>query len=95
MEESRRPPVKREVLLSSHAQQEFTNLDTRNRDRIRNALERFASSGRGDLKKLRGVHGGPDLYRLRVGDYRVVFDLSPTELKVTRIIHRGAGYDWL
>jgi mRNA-degrading endonuclease RelE of RelBE toxin-antitoxin system len=87
--------VKREVLLSSHAQREFTDLDNRTRDRIRSALERFASSGRGDLKNLRGVRGGPDLYRLRVGDYRVVLDLSPTQIKVTRIIHRGEGYVWL
>jgi mRNA interferase RelE/StbE len=87
--------VKREVLLSSRAQQEFSNLDPRTRDRIRVALERFAVSGRGDQKKLRGVSGGPDLYRLRVGDYRVVFDSSPAQIKVTRIIHRGTGYDWL
>ncbi len=87
--------MKREVLLSSHVQQEFTNLDNRTRDRIRNALEPAATSGRGVPKKLRGVRGGPDLYRLRVRDYRVVFDLSPRQTKLIRITRRGRGYDCL
>lgn len=87
--------MKREVFLSGRAQAEFGLIDNRTRDRIRSALHQYANSGRGDLKKLRGVHGGPDLYRLRVGDYRAIFDLAPEQVRVTRIIHRSAGYDWL
>jgi mRNA interferase RelE/StbE len=87
--------VSREILLSERAQSEFEALDVRARGRVRAGLERFAKTGRGDLKKLKGVHGGPDLYRLRVGNYRVIFQLTPTELRITRVVPRSAGYDWL
>jgi mRNA-degrading endonuclease RelE of RelBE toxin-antitoxin system len=87
--------VNREILLSERAQREFEALDGRTRGRIRAGLERFARTGRGDLKKLKGIHGGPDLYRLRVGGHRMIFQLTPTEFRVTRIVPRSAGYDWL
>lgn len=87
--------MSREVLLSVRAEDEFQALDRRIRDRVRAALTLFAETGRGDLKKLKGVHGGPDLFRLRVGQFRVIFQVTPTQLRVTRIIPRSEGYDWL
>ncbi len=87
--------MKREVLLSTRAQQEFGALDGRLRGRMRSTVERFAVTARGDVKRLTGVHGGPDLYRLRVGEYRIVFELAPNQIRVTRIIPRRAGYEWL
>ena len=85
----------RAVLLSSHAARDLAGIDRRERARVRDGLLRFASSGRGDLKKLKGVSGGPDLFRLRVGEHRVVFELTPTAIRVTRILPRSAGYAWL
>jgi len=87
--------VSRTVLLSSPAQRDYEALPPRVRKRVRDGLLKFADTGRGDLKKLKGVGGRPDLYRLRVGDFRVVFDLGPKEVRVTRIIPRSEGYDWL
>jgi mRNA interferase RelE/StbE len=87
--------VNREILLSTRAQQEFGALGSKGRARVRSALESFAATGRGDLKKLKGVHGGSDLYRLRAGEYRIVFELAPNQVRVTRIVPRSAGYDWL
>ncbi len=87
--------MKREVLVSPRAQAEFSGLDPRTRERIRGALNEIASGKRGDVKKLRGVHGGPDLYRLRVGQHRIVFEQALTQLRVTRIILRNEEYDWL
>ncbi len=87
--------MKREVLLSSRAEEDFRALDKRTRERVREALLRFAADGRGDIKRLRGVKNGPDLYRLRVGNHRVVFDSSTPEIRVTRIIRRSVDYDWL
>ena len=85
----------RDVLLSDRAQREFGRLPSIVRQRIRKALVEFASTGRADLKRLVGTRGREDLFRLRVGEYRVVFALTETEIRVTRIIHRSEGYDWL
>jgi mRNA interferase RelE/StbE len=87
--------VSREILPSEGARREFEALDVRERRRIRTGLERFAATGRGDLKKLKGVHGGPDLYRLRMGDYHAIFQLTSTESRITGIMARSTGYDWL
>ncbi len=87
--------MKREVQLSRRAQDAFGTLDRRIRDRIRSALDQLAREGRGDPKKLKGIRGGPALYRLRVGPHRVILELTPTEIRVTRIVRRSEGSDWL
>ena len=45
--------------------------------------------------KLKGIKGREDLYRLRVGDYRIIYYENSKCIKVTQIIHRSKGYDWL
>ena len=52
-------------------------------------IERFAESGAGDIKPL----AGSNAKRLRVGDFRVVFEESATEIVVSRIGPRGGVYD--
>jgi mRNA-degrading endonuclease RelE of RelBE toxin-antitoxin system len=83
------------VLLSAPAQKTYDSLPLQVRRRVRDSLLEFAASGRGDLKRLRGTRGREDLFRLRVGDYRIVFAVTAAEIRVTRILHRGEGYDWL
>jgi mRNA-degrading endonuclease RelE of RelBE toxin-antitoxin system len=58
--------------------------------RILTALYRFAETGEGDIKKLRGDSGE---LRLRVGDYRVRFTEEPAEtLYIHSVRHRSAAY---
>lgn len=85
----------RVVLLSGPAKRTYDGLHEQFRRRIRIALALLATTGRGDVKRLRGTRGREDLFRLRVGDYRIVYALSATEIRVTRILHRSEGYDWL
>jgi len=57
--------------------------------RILFALHRFAESGAGDVKALRGS----EELRLRIGDYRLFFvskDLDAIEIR--RVLHRGEAY---
>lgn len=46
-----------------------------------------------------GRHGGvrEDLYRLRIGDYRVIYagDEEPPALRVIQILSREQAYGWL
>ncbi len=72
--------------------------------RIYAAVQRFAETGRGDVKRLTGSR--PPEYRLRVGDYRVRFQShsesrrDPTTgvesrtlvIEVLRVLTRGDGY---
>lgn len=68
------------------------------RRRIKAALQALAEDPSGrkhslDVKRL-DTGGGPPIYRLRVGKWRVAF-LVGKELVVQRIFHRDDGYDWL
>jgi mRNA interferase RelE/StbE len=43
----------------------------------------------GDIKKLKG---SINIYRLRVGDYRVLFELEGTVITVYDVLHRKDAY---
>ena len=49
-------------------------LDSRVKDRVREGIEKIPF---GDIKKLQGYS---NLYRLRVGDYRVIYEVWDKEL---------------
>ena len=59
--------------------------------RIRAAIERYAEDDLGDVRKL---SGSADAYRLRVGDWRVVFRLedSGRAMAISRVLNRRDAY---
>jgi mRNA interferase RelE/StbE len=56
---------------------------------VRSKLERYAAIGAGDVRPLAGRDGA----RLRVGDYRVIFVETDTDIHVIRIGHRKDVYE--
>jgi mRNA interferase RelE/StbE len=57
--------------------------------RIRRAVHRFADDGIGDVAKLRGRE---DAWRLRVGDWRVIFHRLDGGIVVERVYPRRNAY---
>lgn len=53
----------------------------------------FTPRSGADIRRLKGTRGRQDLYRLRVGKYRVVYAVEGGEILVTEIWERGHGYD--
>ena len=87
------------VMVSETALSQFRILDEKTRRRIKqhlNGLENdpFMRRSGADIRKLRGSRD-PELYRLRVGDYRAIYAIIGIEVKVVEIIHRSRGYEWL
>ncbi len=88
--------MSKEVLLSPRAQKDYAALEKEIQDRIKRALKELAAGSKQlDIKKLKGVGDREDLFRLRVGDYRITYFSEPDIIKVIRIDHRGKGYNWL
>lgn len=83
--------MKRAVVYTARAERDLRSLPRQIRDRIRETVERFAESGHGDLRKLQGSEG---MYRLRVGDYRVIFRYQDGQLTilVLRVLDRKDAY---
>ena len=79
-----------EVLIVASAEKELAGMQKVLRQRIIEKLEEIGKDPRGtDSKKLNDA-----TYRVRVGDYRIVYDVSDKERKVvvTRIRHRREVY---
>ena len=58
--------------------------------RILRILTRFGESGEGDVKLLTDRDG---LYRLRVGKWRIFFDMdAPDQVRIHGIDNRGEAY---
>ena len=55
---------------SNRAEREMSRLDPSVRDRIHRAVERFAETRVGDIARMQGK---TDEFRLRVGQWRIVF----------------------
>jgi mRNA-degrading endonuclease RelE of RelBE toxin-antitoxin system len=58
--------------------------------RVKQALERFADTGAGNVKRLRGI--GPPEYRLRMGDYRVRFHQEGETIRILQVRNRREAY---
>ena len=77
------------VVISPKAAKYLKRLNEPQKGRIIKALEQLAKEPpEGDIKSLSGRDG----YRLRVGDYRILFDIFDNEIAVHDIGLRGQIY---
>jgi mRNA-degrading endonuclease RelE of RelBE toxin-antitoxin system len=58
--------------------------------RVKQAVERFAATGTGNVKRLQGID--PPEYRLRAGDYRIRFHQDGETVRVLRVRNRREAY---
>lgn len=81
-----------QVQWTDRAQKDLARLDRHTQKRITDAAERFAEAGQGDVRPLQGSPEG--VYRLRVGDWRVLFtrDKALILILVLRVRPRGGAY---
>ena len=83
---------KNAAVFSEKAAKEFKRLDKQIRKRIgEKLLEYAASENLSEAKKLTNSALGQ--WRYRVGDYRVIFDLSGKEIQVLKVAHRSEAYE--
>ena len=83
--------MNRVVILSRRASRDVRRLDTLTRRRVFAALDRLLSGVATDVVRLAGI---PDTFRLRVGDWRVIFEYrqSSQQILVKKIGHRREVY---
>jgi mRNA interferase RelE/StbE len=80
-----------EIVWTGPAARDMRRLDRSVAQRVRDALVRLASTGQGDVTRLRSDE--PE-WRLRVGDWRIRFTYEvPTQtIVVLRVLPRGRAY---
>ena len=78
------------VDLKPRAKRDIRHIPKDEATRIADALERLADGLKGDVRRL--TNFTPE-YRLRVGSYRVLFEVEDKErIVVYRILHRREAY---
>jgi mRNA interferase RelE/StbE len=77
------------VEFKPRALKDLRRIAERERRRLFAKIENLENNLAGDVKKLTGVT--PE-YRLRVGDYRVLFDIEGTKVVIYRVRHRKEAY---
>ena len=81
--------MKYQLQFKPKAEKDLAKLSRDNAARIIEKLEVLQSGLKGDVKRL--TNFSPE-YRLRVGDYRVLFEVEGTDIIVYRVIHRREAY---
>jgi mRNA-degrading endonuclease RelE of RelBE toxin-antitoxin system len=82
--------VTRALRYEARIHKDLKRLDPDTQSRILSALARFAATGNGDVRPLRGGFAGS--YRLRVGKWRVFLLVQGTEIIAYHIDNRGEAY---
>ena len=87
-----------EIILATEAVEDFRRLTARDRSSIRDALERHlryepGKESRSSIKRVRDVVRPQ--YRLRVGDFRVFYDVVEEAVEVLAIVSKAEADGWL
>ena len=74
-----------EIVYSKQAAKAISKISNPFKKNIKEAIEMIPA---GDVKKLQGYRNA---YRLRVGDYRILYDVNG-KIEITDILPRGSAY---
>lgn len=80
----------RRVVFSDEARAEVRTIDRTTALRLLKALTRFLETDSGDVKQLEGYE--PPMYRLRIGDWRLLFRRRGDAVQVVRVRNRSEAY---
>ena len=82
----------REIGYSREALKTLDRIPRTTRDLIREKVRQYAADPASLANNVKRMQGFTDRYRLRVGDWRVIFDANGNVLFVVRIASRGGAY---
>lgn len=87
-----------EILLAPEAIEDLRKLKARVRAVVRDALETHLrheprKTSRTRIKRLRGL--SKPQYRLRVGDFRIFYDVAGSNVEVLAIVAKSEAESWL
>jgi mRNA interferase RelE/StbE len=87
-----------ELILAPGAVEAFRSLPARERAEVRDALERHlryepTRVSKSRIKRLRGL--SQPRYRLRVGEVRVFYDVTPEVVQVVAVVAKAEAAAWL
>jgi mRNA interferase RelE/StbE len=86
-----------DLLIHDSAGKGLESLDKNVQSLIKDHLKQLSEnpySNHLDTRKLKGLDKKPDLFRLRVGEYRIIYFIENNKIWVTDITRRERAYDF-
>jgi mRNA-degrading endonuclease RelE of RelBE toxin-antitoxin system len=88
------------VLVGRAAAAEVGGLPPAAKARLKKAILAIATDPRGrkrllDVKRLRTARAESNVYRVRAGEWRIVYRLVGQTAEVVRVFHRSEGDAWM
>jgi mRNA interferase RelE/StbE len=81
--------LKYELAFKPRVRKDMQALSSKDLSRVLEEIENLADDLVGDVKRL--TNFTPE-YRLRVGDYRVLFQIEGKTIVIYRVVHRREAY---
>ena len=83
-----------QIEFTKSAEKEFERLPARMQSQTVEALQFLSQNPYSELLKIKKLKGAEDLYRIRLGDYRIVYEIRNERLiiLVIKIGHRSTIY---
>ncbi len=78
-----------DIVIAGTAAKALLKVQAATLDRI---CERIGALAEGERANVRAIKGRPGVYRLRVGDYRVIFAPEAGAVRVIDVRHRREAY---
>ncbi len=78
------------VRLRKSAVRDLKKLDSHNRQRINSKLKILSDFP--DVPNIKTLTNFEPAYRMRVGDYRVLFDIIESNIEIAKVLHRRESY---
>lgn len=76
------------IILIQRAQDELDELPDKIIHQINEDIQRLKDNPIPDGKRIKKLQGYKNLYRLRAGDYRIVFERDGMLLRIRRVLNR-------
>lgn len=78
--------MKFQLVHSRQAEKQLSKLTPQTALRLLNGCDRLTTNPYPDQKHVKKLKGYKDLYRLRVGDYRIVFRITTNTVEIADVI---------
>ncbi len=82
-----------QIAYSKAALRTLSRMPTNTSALIRSKVEQYASDPQAQANNVKALKGEPGVFRLRVGDWRVLFTEDGIVLAVIRVAPRSSAYD--
>ncbi len=86
-----------EVFIHDYAKKFLEEIDKKIQSFRKDHIKKLAEnpySKQLDIRKLKGRQNKPDLFRFRVGDYRIIYFTEENKICITEITRRERAYDF-